>query len=655
MSVKSIPFILPHRLEGRKNIFAVKVNHYPRNAQLDSAPPFMSHWMKFFLRGKSEKRCIVKMFLGNAPRRLARGVMCLFIVGLAFYPPSILIRSAAAQGKTPSSIAAHVEAGEFGPARAAADGLSAEGRDRALAIIAAAQANSGARDASLATAYDIRSDQTRRGTFDQIRSSGPSSSYGGGSAGFVGNDPSGGPRGGGVVADFDSLIDLITTTIDPDSWEDVGGPGTIAEFATGVYVDAAGLLKKYNGDIDRSLSEVRKSAAIVGSSRNPRRTSILRKISLTRLEREAQFLHAQGKTPDAVMRNLAGLQRIQFVLVYPETGDIVLAGPAGDWRPDDDGRMVDEKGRPVVQLDDLVVTLRNAYSESGRFGCAIVPTKEGLAAIQAKQAEWATRSLTSTNRGEFLEDLRSALGKQDITTHGIDPRTHAARVIVEADYRMKLVGMGLEKGAGTTSYLDSVELAKGEAPPPTNVLRWWFTLNYDALRSAPQNDAFQLHGSGVKVLSENEMLSERGERVHTGKSSDLNSKFARGFTKNFEVLAGKYPIYADLRNVFDLALVAALIKSEDLPGQVGWHMTHFGPDGQYEPALGIAPSKVDSVVNYRLINGNVVTAGVSGGVVVDARGLAQKEAVKLDEYGTLKGQRQDAAPKELPRGAWWWD
>jgi hypothetical protein len=592
------------------------------------------------------------------PRRPWRGVIGSLVFCLAFYPATILTRHVAAQVKTPSSIAAHVEAGEFGPARAAAESLPAADRDEALASISAAQSRAGARNASFTTAYDIRSDVARRDTFQQISSAGPSGTYGGVTGGFggTGSAPGGMPRGGGVIADFDSLIELITTTIDPDSWDDVGGPGSIAEFATGVYVDAAGVLKKYNGDIDRSLSDVRKSAAVVGTSRNPRRTSILRKISLTRLEREVQLLHAQGKHPDGVMQNLAGLQRIQFVLVYPETGDIVLAGPAGDWRPDDDGRMVDEKGRPVVQLDDLVVTLRNAYSETGRFGCAIVPMKEGLAAIQARQAEWAKKSLTSSNRGQFLEDLRSSLGKQDITTHGIDPRTHAARVIVEADYRMKLVGMGLEKGAGgVTSYLDSIELAKGEAPPPTNVLRWWFTLNYDALRSAPQNDAFELHGPGVKVLSENEMLTERGERVHTGKSSDLNSKFARSFTKNFEALAGKYPIYADMRNVFDLALVTALIKSEDLPGQVSWHMTHFGPDGQYEPALGVAPAKVDSVVNYRLINGNVVTVGVSGGVVVDARDLAKKEAVKPDEYGALKGQRKDAAPKELPRGAWWWD
>jgi general secretion pathway protein D len=41
-----------------------------------------------------------------------------------------------------------------------------------------------------------------------------------------------GGMGGGVQADFDSLIELITTTIAPESWTDVGGPGAIREFET---------------------------------------------------------------------------------------------------------------------------------------------------------------------------------------------------------------------------------------------------------------------------------------------------------------------------------------------------------------------------------------------------------------------------------------
>lgn len=46
----------------------------------------------------------------------------------------------------------------------------------------------------------------------------------------IGAGPGG--LGGGAQADFGPLIDLITTTIEPDSWVDVGGPGSIAEFET---------------------------------------------------------------------------------------------------------------------------------------------------------------------------------------------------------------------------------------------------------------------------------------------------------------------------------------------------------------------------------------------------------------------------------------
>lgn len=39
-----------------------------------------------------------------------------------------------------------------------------------------------------------------------------------------------GGMGGGTQADFDSLIELITTTVKPTTWDEVGGPGSIQEF-----------------------------------------------------------------------------------------------------------------------------------------------------------------------------------------------------------------------------------------------------------------------------------------------------------------------------------------------------------------------------------------------------------------------------------------
>jgi len=544
-------------------------------------------------------------------------------------------------------VQARLAAGEFGPALAAAGGANDPAlRDKLLGNIAIAQGQAGAPQAALDTTADIRSDLTRKAALGSLSTT-PISSGGGKPRGA---------RGGNMMADFDSLIELITSTLKPDSWDDVGGPGAIDQFASGVYVDSAGVLRKLPTTTDGSLVAVRRGGMETTQTGDPHRASALRKVSLTRLEREVQLLAAQGREPNEAMQTLAGLRRIKYILVYPESGDIVIAGPASDWRRDAEGRFIDDKGAPVLSLDDFVVTLRNALTSHGRFGCSIDPRQDNLAAAKAVQEEWSQQPLKPGQRDRWLNEIRDALGRQDITMYGIDRRTHAGRVLVEADYRMKLVGIGLEEGTlGVSSYLSSIQLNKDGSPPPMNVLRWWFTLNYDSLSATDRRDAFELRGPGVKVLSENEFLNERGERVHTGDSDVPTRQFAESFTKHFDKLAAKYPIYAELRNVFDLALVSAVIESHDLPGQVGWHLTSFGPGGDYQPQLGAAPTEVDSVMNHRLLGGKHIVAAISGGVSVDAGTVANRGTVKTDAYGLIAAERGGSEPKQLPRRAWWWD
>ena len=53
-------------------------------------------------------------------------------------------------------------------------------------------------------------------------------------AGGSGAGPGG--LGGGAQPDFDSLIDLITSTVKPTTWDGVGGPGSIAPFETNLSI-----------------------------------------------------------------------------------------------------------------------------------------------------------------------------------------------------------------------------------------------------------------------------------------------------------------------------------------------------------------------------------------------------------------------------------
>lgn len=545
----------------------------------------------------------------------------------------------------PSALDAHLAAGEFGPARQLAlHAGTDQQRDQQLRKIAAAQLAAGARAGALQTAAEIDDGYLREQTLATIRPA-----YRGAA----------GRQGGGPQADFDSLINLITSTIEPDTWDEVGGDGSIAPFETGVRVDARGLMSLVEVDAPSQwLSGVRQSARSDGGNQDIRRASRLRKVSLPRLERQVQLRWAQGLPPTQAMRALAGLRRVRYLLVYPDTGDLVLAGPAGDWQSDSQGRAVGvEDGAPVLVLDDLVVVLRNALDGIGRFGCAITPRRENLAKARAFITESAKQPIKPGQRRAWLTQLRDQLGRQDIDVYGIDPRTRAAHVIVEADYHMKLIGMGLADGVvGVTGYLDSIQVAPGEAPPPLGVLRWWFALNYRSIQSTPARNAFQLQGTGVKVQSENELLSLRGERIHTGKSEQLNQLFAARFTRHFEELAAAYPIYAELRNVFDLAMVSAVMCDEDLVARVGWAAAHFRNPKAYQVAGRPAPRQVESVVNHRVIQRKYVVAGVSGGVAANPTAVLKQAGIRTAPYGPLyRDQAESGAPANLPPDRWWWD
>ena len=551
----------------------------------------------------------------------------------------------AAQPQGPQDqVRAFLEAGEFAPALdAARQATDPRQRDALLGQVVQAQASAGARDASLQSASEISDDRARTGALAGVAAAPP------------------GRRGGGSEADFDSLMELIKSTVKPTTWDDVGGNGSISPFPTGVLVDPRGTLRSVTPqEANDDLAALRAASTPRAGQENVRRSSPMRMVSLPRLEKCVQLCLAAGQPPTEAMQVLAGLQRIRWVFIYPESGDIVLAGPAGDWTPGPEGAIVNkETGRPVLRLDDLVVVFRQMMSgPDASFGCRITPRAANLARFQAFLQHSQERPIASEFRRAWLEQLRRQVGKQDIEVDGLDPRTRAAQVIVEADYRMKLVGMGLEQGVpGVVSYLKSIKVAPGQPPPSMAVLRWWFTLNYDAVLCSPDRMAFTLRGQGVRVESENERLSAEGKQIHTGASDELNRRFARSFTEHFEELCDQYPVYGEMRNIFELAMVGALIREEGAAGKVGWHLTCFGDPNAYQVELTDAPKEVDSVVNCRVINGKYIVAGVSGGVTVQPAGLVRRQTIGVDRDSKLEHRRGGAAGdnRKLPNDRWWWD
>lgn len=580
-----------------------------------------------------------------ARRRL--GCVCAWAVALGWL-------CSAAEGAPTSAVDTQridqfVAAGEFSAALDALTGLPRPERDPWLRRIALAQVAGGNREAAVDTLARMTSTAARHealAEFDAVPI------------------PSSGAAGGGVQPDFDSLIELITKTVAPTTWVDVGGQGSIEEFPAGVWVDAAGVLRRREARSRTDLAAVRAASQPRAGDASPRRASPLRKVSLVRLERELELHRAAGRPLDEALLVLAGLQRVEYVFVYPDEGDVVLAGPAGDWRFDAEGRTVAvDTGRPVVRLGDLTALLGRVGGGEGTFGCTIEPTAEGLARLQAFARESAEKPLRpgEAARRAWAATLRERLGLQSIRVFGIDPGTRPAQVLVEADYHMKLVGLGLEDGVlGLTNYLDLVARDASAAPPSLDVLRWWFTMDYAQAEVSADGHTLLLRGPAVRLQSENEWLAEAGRRTATGQANPWNAQFAADFTAKYSELARKYPIYAELQNVFDLALVAEFLRSGELAARVGWSPTLLADPHAPWIERRAPPAQVESIVSYRVAGRGRLLAAVSGGVSAEPGHWLEPARLRVDRSGKLDSGRLrespgDAEHSRVDHRGWWWD
>ncbi|MEX2092233.1 MAG: DUF1598 domain-containing protein [Pirellulales bacterium] len=438
-----------------------------------------------------------------------------------------------------------------------------------------------------------------------------------------------------------------------------GGGGTIGTGSTsGVAVDAEGVLRQtVVADPTGALSRQRVQEALTRLQRDVARPSKLRKISLTRLERVLAKRIAEGQGVDDVMRNLAGLTRVQYVFCYPESGDVVIAGPAEAWGEAPSGRMLGiDSGRPVVELQDLIVALRTFAPGSGKSDpfiyCSIDPTEEGLSRMHQFLHEMGSR-LASPNQEQFIvEQLRDKLGMQVITVGGIPANTHFAQVMVEADYRMKLIGIGLEQPpVRLRSYVDR---ANPHQIARDALERWYFVPNYECVRVSDDALAMELVGDGVKLVGEAEVVSESGQRSVAKRGNPASQAFVNAFTKVYPKLAERSPVYAQLRNCIDLAVAAAYIRDQDYYSLAKWQPTIFEDEAAYPVETLNPPKQVASAVNS-MWKGSMLVTPIGGGVQMRPSEAISSTNLLDDEEQTVAKARTEIDLSHLGADQWWWD
>jgi len=538
-------------------------------------------------------------------------------------------------------VKAQLAAGEFGPALGTAQqAINAKERTRLLKLVADAQMQAGEFDAALRAIRRIPIAQQR----NRARSERASRRS----------------LAGGSQADFEPLKELIMQQTSGLWEEEAGDGGTMSDFPTGVRVDPNGMLFRLSRQEQTGrLKALGIQARLADLNEDMARTSSLRLVSLTRLEKAVAQRIADGLPVVETMKHLAGLSQIRYLFVYPEEGEIVLGGPAEGWRYNEKGLPVGvDSGRPTLQLDDLVTVMRTFSPDGlGMFQCLIVPRRENMRKVNAYAKKSQARGpLSAAGVRRWVRRMQERLGVQDVKVNGVPPESRVARVIVEADYRMKLIGIDkLDEGYHIPSFFDLLTDEEQNAGVNLSANRWWMTMKYNAVLHSPDRNVFEIRGSSVLCRAEDELITPDGTRIHTGKASKTNQLFAQYFTNSYQKLAERDLVFGDLQNIFDLSLVAALIRHERLGDRVvNWDLGVFAQNGGYRPARYEPARTVMSVANHRKYKGGAVIAQVAGGVRADLMAVVTDRNVVREVSRLANFAARGRAP-ELPQGRWWWD
>ena len=384
----------------------------------------------------------------------------------------------------------------------------------------------------------------------------------------------------------------------------------------GVYIDPDGVLRTREVETGKRLRDLRDAA------KKEKPGAELAFVSLPRLFAEAKRKIDAGESIPDEMRTLKGMVKLQYVFVFPDDGDLVIAGPAEPLAADFPDRPVGRwSGRPMLQLDDLVTALRTCGpAKTGEaFGCTIMLTPEITERMQAAIEE-NTEAIKSEpkKRREICERIGEAGGLQPVAFYGIAPETRFAYVCLEADYLLKRHATGLDKSpvAAAKSQLD---LMTG---PQTQIHRYWFESYYEPLRVSEDGLAFELRGQSLQVKTR-KSFKEEGEDEPDG----VAQKYGESTTKHLPKLSEHYLAWADLANVSDLGVLAALIGRDALHEKVGWDL-RWVLDA-YPVAKVAVPENAQTLVNFRTTQTHVLLT--CGGVK-----LVPGEYVEKRETGAVE-------------------
>src|SRR5204862_268455 len=125
-------------------------------------------------------------------------------------------------------------------------------------------------------------------------------------------------------------------------------------------------------------------------------------------------------------------------------------------------------------------------------------------------------------------------------------------------------------------------------------------------------------------------------------------RWAELMTEKYPQLAVADPVFGELQNCMDLAVVGALVVKDRLTEKAGNSLPTLMESPELKPDVFNAPKQVDSLASV-LKKGHGWVVSVSGGVAINSWLIAATAKPSTDAAQV----RAKAAPASA--SAWWWN
>jgi len=368
-----------------------------------------------------------------------------------------------------------------------------------------------------------------------------------------------------------------------------------------------------SGGVVVNLPDVSAAAAELEVGRAAAR---LRCVSLTRvLKRLGE--HDSLATCPPPLRRLAELGAIEYVLLYPELNEIVLAGP-----PLPPTQRQAPPARPeFLSLDLLLAALAHtADGVSGVVRCSIDPD-----------------SGTGPDGARLPRTLEA---RQRVTVTGVDPSSPLAHVCVIADIRLKQLALGAAH-SGSPQVPELLRVLPARA---NGAARIWLESAFQPAIHSPCGHVWQL--TAPRVTGHARAVDQRKQDHGAAGSVQAEQRWADRLIENYPVVARHHPAFAELVRLMNFCQVAVTIHQQAHVEPLGdveaghlRHLAHWAPP---------VPEQLGTLVRDGMVGRRRVR--ISGGISIELALAAATSEADLDVHDML-----GAARPPTDRETWWWD